>query len=479
MNHSVRTLIKKSEAALESGDISFALRIVHDFVEKIITEPICASQIFSSYELDQLCLRIGQQNLVDLIQSEDNFWPEHKTEATVIYLVSRIQKSGGHSRLIQDFIRLQPEKNHLILSTEIGGPSDIKYFSLLFSKYDNVRFEYACRESFQARLCWLQSILLRYRDGYVYLFNHHQDSIAVAAITPELSLKGSFIHHGDHHLCLGVHLRHLNHVDLHPMGYHHCRNELRVNGHYLPLTFDDKGWKFLETEFSKGGALTTATAARSNKVEIPYYVSYLDIIPKVLKVTGGRHVHLGKLSPWALRRIHSQMRSQGISRNRFIYIEWVPSVWEALQAYKVDVYVASFPYGAGLTLIEAMGAGVPVIMHEHMYSRVLSSLELAYPGSFRWNDPDELLNYLPTLTPEKLEKEKKCSRLQYELFHRPELLQSFLQNPEKILPIEVPSLDKNFRTRNDEWASWVESQLTFKRLIYRFFYRLFRALRRF
>lgn len=478
MNRSVLSLIKKTETDLNRGGIDDALGSIHDFVERIITEPICTSQIFSSYDLDQLCLRIGRENFSFLSSSKDHFFRETNNSLTVIYLVSRLQRSGGHSRLIQDFIRLQPDKNHLVLSTEIGGPSDKDYFFDLFSKNDNVNFEFAPKGNFVDRLNWLQSTLLRYKVDCVYLLNHHQDSVAVAALVPELRLKGIFIHHGDHHLCLGIHLSHLIHFDLHPMGYHHCRNELGVNNYYLPLTFEDMQYKPLKSDFSQGGKLITATAARSNKIEIPYYVSYLDVIPHLLKITDGKHIHIGKLSPWGLRHLYKQMRKHGVPKDRFIYIEWTPSVWKTLQEYKVDVYIASFPYGAGLTLVEAMGAGIPVIMHEHMYSRVLSGLELAYPESFRWSNPDDLLQYLSKLTPQKLEQEKILARLRYETFHQPNVLKNFLQNPEIKELFKVPDLDKGFKPRNDEWAAWVESQLSFTKLLNRFAYRLFRAVRR-
>jgi glycosyltransferase involved in cell wall biosynthesis len=476
LDSSVRALISKAETALGRGSINIALCCVHDFVERIITEPICTAQVFASHDLDQLCLRIGRQNLASLTAPQDDFWPGRKNGVTVVYLVSRLQRSGGHSRLVQDFIRAQPEKNHLILSTEIGGPSDKDYFSQLFSKYENVRFMRTPRRDFEARLNWLQSILLTCRPEHVYLFNHHQDSVAVAALVPELGLNGSFIHHGDHHLCLGVHLSHLAHVDLHPMGYHHCRDELGVNNRYLPLTFEDKHCLSVQTDFSQGGPLTTATAARSNKIEIPYYVSYLDTIPAVLKVTGGKHVHIGKLTPWALRRVYSQMRKQGVQKDRFVYLEWTPSVWKALQEHRVDVYIASFPYGAGLTLIEAMGAGVPVIMHQHMYSRVLSGLELVYPEAYCWSAPNELMVYLSALRPESLERERQLARQQYERFHRPEILQNYLSSS---IPNEVnlPPLAENFQPRWDEWAAWAEAQLSASHWIYRFAYRTFRSVR--
>ena len=473
---SVRSLISKAEIAVDQGRIDTGLHLVHDFVERIVTEPLCAAQVFASHDLDQLCLRIGRHNLASLPALESNASSESDGRPTVVYVVSRLQRSGGHSRLVLDFIREQPEKNHLILSTEVAGPSDKEFSSQLSAIDANARLERTPAKSFQARLEWLQLALLSYQPEHVYLFNHHQDSVAVAALVPELGLIGSFCHHGDHHLCLGVHLNHLTHIDLHPMGYHYCRNELGIDNCYLPLTFEDKQCPAIQTDFMQGGTLTTATAARFNKIEIPYYVSYLETIPRVLKVTGGQHVHIGKLTPWALRHIYSQMRKHGIQRDRFIYIEWTPSVWKALQENRVDAYIASFPYGAGLTLIEAMGAGIPVIMHQHMYSRVLSGLELAYPEAFRWSDPEILLAHLANVLPETIEHEKKLARVQYEKFHRPEILQAYLRNP-KSKQLPVPALVNDFKPRLDEWAAWAERQLNFSRLLTRFAYRTLRKLR--
>lgn len=473
---SLRSLIGRANFALDRDIANNALRLIHDFVERIITEPICTAQVFASRDLDELCLRIGRQSLPRLAAPQVDLWPDRTSGLTVVYLVSRLQRSGGHSRLVQDFIRAQPEKNHLILSTEVGGPSDTDHYSKIFSTLENVRFVRAPRGNFQARLEWLQSTLLATQPEHVYLLNHHQDSVAVSALAPEMGLKGSFIHHGDHHLCLGVHMDHFYHVDLHPMGYHYCRDELGVNNRYLPLTFEDKQCVPMQTDFKHGGSLTTATAAGFNKIEIPYYVSYLDTIPQVLKVTGGKHIHIGRLTPWARWRIDRQMRKHGVPKDQFIYIKWVPSVWKALQEHKVDLYLASFPYGAGLTLIEAMGAGVPVIMHKHMYSRVLSSLELAYPEAYCWSDPDELLAHLSALRPERLERERQLARQQYERFHRPEILQNYLSSSDRS-EIDVPPLDESFQPRWDEWAAWVEARLSASHLLYRFAYRTFRSLR--
>ncbi len=473
---SVYSQIARANILLEQGEIDCALGIAHDFVERIVTEPLCTSQVFGSSLLDDLCFRIGCANLETISSSHSVTPPSTNGRSRIAYVVSRLQSSGGHLRLILDFIRLQPEKDHIIYATGVAGSSDERFLAEALARCGNACFVAAPRGDFGARLTWLQNALRACRPEHAYLFNHHQDSVAVAALVPELGVPGSFCHHGDHHLCLGVYLKHLTHIDFHPMGYHYCRDELGVDNRYLPLTFGDNGYVPVRSTFASGGSLTTATVARSNKVEIPYYVSYLELVPQVLKVTGGRHLHIGKLTPWAIRRMSSRMRELGISQDRLIYVDWTASVWKSLQEHEVDVYLASFPYGAGLTLIEAMGAGIPVIMHHHMYSRVLSGLELAYPEAFHWADPNALLEHLGAVEPKELWEEGQIARHWYETYHRPEILRAYLRDSASF-NLPVPPLATDFEPRLDEWAAWVETQLSFPRLAYRSAYRLGRRIR--
>ncbi len=474
--YSISQLIEKVESALVQGKIERPLRLIHDFVERIITEPLCAARVFASRDLDNLCQRVGQYCFRKNHSTISSLQQTRRKRELIVYLVSRLQNSGGHLRLIIDLIRCQPGKDHLILATGIAGRTDEAYIERSFAHQDNFRFVAAPQGNMEDRLIWLQKELMRCDADHVYLFNHHQDSVVVAAFVPELGLKGSFCHHGDHHLCLGVHLEHATHIDFHPMGYHYCHNQLGILNHYLPLTFEDKGGSPIETGFSAGGTLISATVARANKVEIPYYVSYLDLIPKILKLTGGYHIHIGKLTPWGLYRMRAGMRRHGVPNNRLIYIEWAASVWEVLQKYKVDVYLASFPYGAGLTLIEVMGAGVPVIMHQHMFSRVLAGLELAYPGAYCWTEPQKLLSYLSTLSPEQLRQQSKMARTQYETFHQPAILKKYLDNP-ALFNLQIPPLVNRFQPRYDEWAAWAEAQMTISHIAYRLAYRIWRKFR--
>ena len=461
---------------VNSGSLNEALHLVRNCVERIISEPLCTSQVFGSKTLDSLCQRIGSANFSAIKQEITEVTHRQLRPLVIVYIATKLQRSGGHTRVIEDFIKARPEAQHVILSTELEGPSDIDYVTNGVAKQVNVVFEKASKASYQQRLTWLQKRLQEISPNKVYLFNHHQDSVAVAAIQPEMKLSASFYHHGDHHLCLGVFLPHVEHIDPHPMGYHNCRDVLGIENRYIPLAVDDRGDRPAEWPFLLNGTLVTCTVGRSNKIEIPYFVSYLDLVPLLLKVTKGKHVHIGRLSPWALFKIRRGLRFNGIEPDRFVYIPWVPSVWDALHHYRVDLYIASFPYGGGLTLIEVLGAGIPVALHRHFFSRILSGLELAHSGAFSWRFPEELLGYCASLSVPDLVDAGRQGRCHYEQFHTRAILQGILDGEVGAGPKPV-DLSAKFSIESDEWALWMERQVTVKRVISRASYRAFRRFR--
>lgn len=458
---------------LELGRLDIALHSLHDVVKRMVTEPLCTALVLGSPTLDRLCQAVGAKTWATLAARGH---ATHDSEHPVYcYVVTRLQNSGGHRQVILDLIAARPYARHVILSTEIAGRSDFQHLGSSLAAIKNVKFEPAPNISFQGRLEWLQTRLVAVSALQTCLFNHHQDSVAIAALQPDMGLKAAFCHHGDHHLCLGVYLSHLTHVDLHPMGYQLCRNKLGLQNVYWPLIAKDSGQRASDAQWMKSGGLVTCTAARANKVEIPYFVSYVEVIPSLLQATGGRHVHIGRLSPWALWKLRQNMKRRGLSGKQLLYLPWVPSVWQALQTHGVDLYVASFPYGGALTLIEAMGAGVPVALHRHIHSRLLSCLDLAYTGAFSWRDPADLLAYCTGLTAPELERQSGIARAQYEQHHTLQALLRSLADEMGGSRLSATA-QAPFHPAYDEWGVWMASQVSTVQVLRRTAFRWFKSL---
>ena len=418
------------------GALDRALKRLYLHVDTIVTTPTLHPQPIGNPALDALCQQIGAKTWVDPR-------PITPTVPVHVYIATKLQRSGGHTRVIERLIEAHPGMQHVVLVTERMGRSDRTHMR---QRFPQVRFEFCRAKRWLDTLLWLQRELVTLAPSKTHLFNHHQDSAAVAAIQPEMKLDAYFYHHGDHHLTLGATLKHFTHVDLHPMGYHQCRAAFKAENQYLPLVTGDKGPR-AETPFMANGHLTTATAARDNKVAQPYFIQYADVIPTLLKATGGTHVHMGALGRRTLRRLQKNMALHGVARERFVYLSHVPSVWDALLMHKVDLYLASFPIGGGLTMVEAMGAGIPVAIHLHLTSPLITAAELAYPGALRWRFPQQLYTQLVKLTPAFLADQGRRARAHYIAHHSPALLTA-----ESVVPAADQSA--HFVAEPQAWPDW-------------------------
>ena len=472
----------KIKAHVSAGNLDAALYSIHRLVDQIFCEPINTAQIFGSKLLDDLCQEVGAVNLYRLRNGKfplpDNDKQADNSENVVVYVVSKLQASGGHTAVLADIIRLAPSTRSVILVTGVGGLTDQESIQHRFDSIQNVSFEYAPRGKYIDKLDWLQRKILALKPTGVWLCNHHQDSVAVAAVQPDAGYQLHFYHHGDHHLCLGVHLSYADHVDIHPMGFHYCRDKLDIKGNrYLPMAVKDMGMRPESLQFKYGSNLVTCTAAGFNKVEVPYFIQYVDVIPELLHAFGGKHIHIGRLTAMALRRIRSNLRRLGVPESNFVYIPFVPSVWKALHEYHVDLYITSFPYGGARTLIEAMGAGVPVAIHSHCTSRLLGTFDMAYESALVWRNPNEICDFVQHVNVATLKNLGKMARSRYLDFYSEDILKNALA--EDAAPLAAPPLYEGYTPDNLQQALDISNQVSCVGAIRRFLYRTYRRWKSF
>lgn len=424
------------------GDLEKALQNITQFVNDIISQPWCDGIVLSAPQLDRLCLHIGnkflQQHSYQAHSSVDN--------NTLVYITTKLYGSGGHTAIIEEFINNQPDKQHVILMTDLFDCAD---WNVIINRFKNspVVIKRAPAGKMTTKLKWIMQELTDINPHKTYLFNHQFDAVAIAAVQPNLVNDLIFYHHSDFQLTLGIHLDHAIHIDIHNRALFYCRDNLAVkNTLYWPLTAADIGARQDKQFFNNNQPLKTCSSGSLNKFNVPYAYDYKHLIADIIKTTQGTHVHIGAITPKYLKQIQQHLLDKNIEPKRFVHIPWVKSVWQTLSDQQIDLYICSFPYGGGKTAVEVMGSGTPMIVHDN-YAVPLGGAHVVYPQAYQWRKPVELLTILQNITHDDLIKHSLLSRQHYEKYHQEHFVKDQLAKPAHLMqgmtPLPLPHFKRD------------------------------------
>jgi hypothetical protein len=453
----VREQIKLGNLELALGDV--ALR-----AEAIKNDSLAFARIFGSATLDILCVELGAAILGGVESARST--PRIVAGAHAVYVCTETLSSGGHTRVVSDLIRAAPDYTHHVVLTNLWERS--QHFMQEFESL-GAQVTILPKASILEKLRLLTTLLDGFERARVFLLNHHQDSVAVAAVGANARHERFFIHHSDYLFCLGLFLPGVVHVDLHTMGFHDCRNTLKIDANvYWPLTCDDSP-AIRSGDFLGGGCLVTCCCGSEHKFTGRYPIDYFDTVAAILKTRSGKHIHIGPIEDQHRRRLLDTLAANGVALDRFQHIAHVTNLRAALLELNVDAYMVSFPVGGGRAVIEAMSAGVPVVGHLHHHNNVLGGTDLLPNIAPVWSSVQELLAILQSLDCDRLIALSAASRERYETFHHPRLLASALaggllspppQRASDIEPMQVflferayltPSPRKTFSLSGASW----------------------------
>ncbi|WP_095130193.1 glycosyltransferase family 4 protein [Pseudomonas sp. Irchel s3h14] len=395
-----------------------AMACIRSFAEQVINDPASIGVVFASRELDALCRMLADAYYY---YADRCHVPEREGQGTVI-LASELVRAGGHTELIKDYLALglfeSPVRVALTdLFNRIDHASINEWESLLGCEVFVVT-----ETGLDGKLDALTARLGEWNPSTVLTLGHNQDIVCIVAAHAPGFKNRYYIHHGDHHLSLGVTCEAFQHVDLHNMSYELCKNEIGVAQQlYWPISAVRTSE--IKTRFLDRGALTTCSCGRMSKFESgSYAVRYERAVACILKASRGYHVHIGELSDAFLQKIHEELDAENVSHDRFVHIPWVASLSQALIENAVDVYVSSFPLGGGKSLIEAMSIGVPVVTHESYRSRYHAGSDLAYPDSYTWSQYEELGRIFKQWDQPLLKQHAASAQLHFERYYSQEAL---------------------------------------------------------
>ncbi|NUR45402.1 MAG: DUF563 domain-containing protein [Sphingomonas sp.] len=408
-----------------AGDLDAALTKIIDLVLHVGVRDGAIARVFSSPVLDQLCHELGSASAVRGKVAPD---PDHS-----VIIATSVARTGGHSRVIRDLLRCDPGKRKTLLLTGVKVGQPRTEALSLFEDLD-VDVEIAPFEANNAgRLVWLASRLRELSPSSAYLVIHPFDAVAVAAAQPGVADNLFYYHNSDHSLALGVHLDHAVHVDYHRKGYDRCNEAGVLKQAFWPLAVSVPT-KLVRRDFTSSKPLVTCCCGGFEKFEtphmaesFPYSIRYEDMVLRVLETTGGRHLHVGQLSDDMRERIARRLHEGGVPVSNFLYLPFAAGLAPALREFSVDAYLGSMPRGGGRATAEAMGAGLPLVLHSNYRSRFFSDESEAYPEAFVWRPLDELKWALESLDLATLRRHGTLAREHYEGFHRPSLLRTAIR----------------------------------------------------
>ena len=400
-----------------------ALVEIANFSGSVITDPITIGKIFSSNSLDELCRDVGVQYKNSLIAT-----PKSKVSGTIV-LATQLVQAGGHVEVIKDLLRLKVLKEPVsIVLTGFLAQSDETIISEFKASYgvDVIALK---AENNNELFAEINNALSNLAAENLLLISYNHDSFAIAAAYSGMFESILFIHHGDHHLCLGAASRDFIHIDLHNSGFNICRKLVGHNNKYWPLTINSHAIIENPNNFDLKGGINTCTSGRYEKFEnINYAYSYIDLIPKIIESTGGTHFHIGYLPDMILEDVFRQIRKQGMDISRFRHIEHVQSLIQTLVSLRIDLYISSFPLGGGKASLEAMAAGIPLLMHINYISRSHSGFDLVYKEVLAWDDENSLISILKNLNQEILVSQASKSQKHFNKFYKEEVLLSAIMS---------------------------------------------------
>lgn len=406
------------KAACAEGDFGYALWTLSDVAYRLVKSlPMSQAAPSNDAQLDALCVETGAR-----FAGHQKIAPVAPDPAApIVYLATAIHEFGGHTRVLMDYIRRQPDRKHVLLLTGLGiGMAMPAVQALLDKELKGIDFSWQRNSQIRhdQTLLWLWQNLQTLRPETVFLFNHPYDPVIPAATTLLGNTKTYFNHHSDACFTLGATLPVTGHIDQTPMVHHLlCRHRPEINPIYIPMTATDTRRREPASFLAEGPVRTAACGSAAKFTDKNYAYRYADLLPQIMAQSGGEHIHIGALPAEVVAQIHGNLDRHAIPRERFRHIPHVESLAAALHDLNVDLYVASFPTGGGRALIEAMATGIPVLYHVNYQSRFACVDNMVYPEAFRWSDLESLIAALRAIDRKELARHAGLSRAYFETHH--------------------------------------------------------------
>ncbi|MDG1437168.1 MAG: glycosyltransferase family A protein [Rickettsiaceae bacterium] len=370
--------------------------------------------------IDELCEAFGRYYMVSKKYTIEN---DDYDESKIIILTGGFlsDKSGGIIIEISNLVKTYHDlgKNVYLLSSEIvdTNPEIItKHFPVNSNKFF---FEKIKEKNLASSAQKLIDRIYDLKACKLYPFISHNDVVSNCALQKGIAKKIIIDYVFDHGTSLGITNSSIDHIIVKSSGQYQALLHKIPKSKliYIPPYIKDEAHKNLYIPKTNKNLTTACAATRNYKIESDSNNKYCQIIPQIMKATGGKHYHYGPLSPEYKSTLLENLRSLDIHPTNFVHIEWCDNVAKDLVKKGCDLYMQSFPIAGALLPIQVMQYGIPIIGYNSTDNFLLYETDFLSKETIFWSNIEDLLYNISQLTKVKLIKLSKISRSFYENRH--------------------------------------------------------------
>ena len=286
-----------------------------------------------------------------------------KGQGNICILATRFYTTGGHSQVAADIVRLVGGERVTLIFTDIyrqlGYRMRIGSGASVADRFPHRAMVMLSAPTLTEKIVELYAVLAAIKPSRIFLMGNHMDPVAIAGAWPFRDVV-DYVHHADFMPALGSSLRFSTHADLTYSCHLACR-EAGLSPVYAAMTAPRSSGSPTARP-PRGERLTIATCGGLHKYRRTSRFRWSEYVVAALTATDGDFIHMGPIDETFTEEVSTALQAAGVDPERYRFVGVVADLQTALRDHGVDIYVSSYPEPGGRANLEAMMAGLPVII---------------------------------------------------------------------------------------------------------------------
>ncbi|MGB6484632.1 MAG: hypothetical protein WBE86_14190 [Candidatus Acidiferrales bacterium] len=392
-------------AFLERGNMEMFLKRLAELSAKLRSEPLWGRALFVP-ELDELVRRASL-----IITPKPN--PSANSKL-LVHIATEVYPWGGHTRVIEDIAASLPEYRHALIITRMHeAHPDLACLKPRFDEL-NLKVHLLGASSWAEKARQLSSLVTVLAPDAILLFGFPDDSVAYTSVAGHSAPRVLFLHHADHHPCLGALRVDYTHVDLTPACHKICASHPCLHASMLNLTVKDTG----TVQLVQRHPIIGVTCGSPQKYAGSSEFSYAQLLAALFSAGVHQILHIGDMPEEQKNQIRAGIAASGQEAHRVIFLPNTPSLAAKLVETSPDFYLTSHPTGSGKATVEALSVGLPILYVRPASTPSLLNSDMTFTTSVPVSTLEQVPAAVHRLETEKAELAKR-SRAVYEKHYSP------------------------------------------------------------